>query len=124
MEVSDSGTTDTEDVNDPLDHDSRLGKLLDRITNQENIGNKDKEHLIGIISRCKHCFGTSYEHLSQTNLVKFHVDTGNAKPIYKRPYTFLSNSEKQMLKNDLEDMVNSGILIPSTHVPSNFAQGG
>jgi hypothetical protein len=62
--------------------------------------------------------------LSRTNLLKFHVDTGNAKPIYKRPYAFLSHSEKETLKKNLEDMVSNGILVPSTHIPGNSANGG
>ncbi|OBZ80301.1 hypothetical protein A0J61_11650, partial [Choanephora cucurbitarum] len=105
-------------------NENRLGGLLDRITLYENINNITKAKLIQLVIEYKDCFGTGYEHLSQTNLLKFHVDTGNAKPIYKRPYAFLSLSEKRMLKKDLELMVQQGILVPNTHVPNNSSQSG
>ncbi|CEP17159.1 hypothetical protein [Parasitella parasitica] len=69
-------------------------------------------------------FGTDYKHMSTTNLLKFHVDTGDHKPIYKKPYGFLSFSEKETLKKDLEDMVSNGILVPITHVSGNSKSGG
>lgn len=102
----------------------RFGDLIERIRNQEDIPEKLKEALIDLIYKYETCFGTGYENLSQANLLKFHVDTGNAKPIYRRPYSILSNSEKQFLKKDLEDMVKNGLLIPQTHVPGNSSTSG
>lgn len=107
-----------------LDLDLRLGTLLSRISEQHNINDQDKKQLTQMVINFKNCFGTGYEHLSQTNLLIFHVDTGQSKPIYKRPYGFLSMSEKQMLKKDLEEMVKNGILVPNTHVPGNSAHSG
>jgi hypothetical protein len=120
MEASDS-EDENDEHNDP---EKRLGEMIGRIEKLEDIDDEEKKVLTDLIFQYKHCFGTEYKHLSQTNLVKFHVDTGNAKPIYKRPYAFLSNSEKQLLRKELEEMVNSGILIPSTHAPGNSAYGG
>ncbi|OAD01692.1 hypothetical protein MUCCIDRAFT_91989 [Mucor lusitanicus CBS 277.49] len=82
-----------------------LGRLVENMRGQDNINAKDKEDLIKLITEFKDCFGTDYKHMQTTNLLKFHVDTGNHKPIYKTPYGFLSFSEKETLKKDLEDMV-------------------
>ncbi|KAF1806040.1 hypothetical protein V8B55DRAFT_1000774 [Mucor lusitanicus] len=101
-----------------------LGRLVENMRGQDNINAKDKEDLIKLITEFKDCFGTDYKHMQTTNLLKFHVDTGNHKPIYKTPYGFLSFSEKETLKKDLEDMVANGIQVPSTHVPDNSKSGG
>ncbi|CEP11273.1 hypothetical protein, partial, partial [Parasitella parasitica] len=97
MEASD----EEDDTYGPeLPQEDRLGKLINDIQIQDNIDLEDKKKLLQIIYRYKDCFGTSYDHLSTTNLVKFHVDTGDAKPIFKRPYASMSNSEKETLKKD------------------------
>ncbi|CEP13072.1 hypothetical protein [Parasitella parasitica] len=94
--------SDDEELNyDPeLPPEERLGKLVDNIQSQDNINQEDKEKLLQLIHQYKDCFRTSYDHLSTTSLVKFHVDTGDAKPIFKRPYASMSNSEKETLKKD------------------------
>lgn len=98
MEASDSEDEDIADNNDP---EYRLGELIKRIQSQDNIEENEKILLTNLTEKYKHCFGTDYNHLGQTNLVKFHVDTGNAKPIYRRPYGFLSMSEKLLMQKDL-----------------------
>ncbi|OBZ80715.1 Retrovirus-related Pol polyprotein from transposon 17.6, partial [Choanephora cucurbitarum] len=92
--------------------------------NNENINQEQKDRLLKLINEYADCFGTNYEHLSQTNLVEFHVDTADAKPIYKRPYAYMSHAEKEFLKQDLKGMVDNGILVPTTHVKGNTKSGG
>ena len=67
-----------------------------------------------ILSKSK-AFGIGYSDLTQTNLVKFHVDTGNAKPVYKRPYGNMSFSELETLQKEIADMLEAGTLIPAMH---------
>lgn len=69
-------------------------------------------------------FGVGYEDLKQTNLVKFHVNTGDAKPVMKRPFQGVSYSELEMLKKDIADMVASGVLIPAMHSRVESHNGG
>ncbi|OBZ81681.1 Transposon Tf2-6 polyprotein, partial [Choanephora cucurbitarum] len=108
MEASDK----EEEREHASNNSERFGHLIDRIKDQDNLNKDEKESLIDLLYSYEDCFGTQYEHLSQTNLLKFHVDTGNAKPIYRRPYSFSSFSEKQDLKKDLEEMS-----FPSRYVP-------
>lgn len=67
-----------------------------------------------ILSRSK-AFGIGYQDLTQTNLVKFHVDTGDAKPVYKRPYGNMSFSELETLQKEITEMLAAGTLIPAMH---------
>lgn len=106
------------------DPEKRLGRLIKNIQDQANIKDAEKDRLIELIYEFKDCFGTDFKHTSTTNLLKFHVDTGDHKPIYKKPYGFLSFSEKETLKKDLQEMDDNAILIPSTHVPGNSKSGG
>lgn len=116
-------TEETKDTTINSD-EQRFGELITKIRNIDDINEEDKDKLTEIVIKYKDCFGTGYDHLTQTNLLKFHVDTGSARPVYKRPYPFLSFSEKEMLKKDLEEMVQNGILVPTTHVPGNSKNSG
>ncbi|OBZ81454.1 Transposon Ty3-I Gag-Pol polyprotein, partial [Choanephora cucurbitarum] len=122
IEASDD--EDTSESKPDVHHGDRFGQPIERIVKQDSMTESEKKFLIEILHAYADCFGTSYEHLTQTNLLKFHVDTGNAKPIYKRPYSFLSFSEKQELKEELETMVKNGVLTPSMHVPGNGTHSG
>ncbi|KAI8643357.1 hypothetical protein BD408DRAFT_401960 [Parasitella parasitica] len=96
MEASDEENETSKPPFGPVeDPEKRLGRLVEGIMKQDNITREDKEHLVNVINEFKDCFGSGYEHMSTTNLLKFHVDTGNHKPIYKKPYGFLSFSEKE-----------------------------
>ncbi|KAI7888879.1 uncharacterized protein EV154DRAFT_424850, partial [Mucor mucedo] len=104
--------------------DRRLGTLCQRIR-QNPLLNQDQQYqLAALVLKYVDCFGVDYQDLSQTNLCEFHVDTGNAKPIYNRPYSFVSHSEKELLKKDLEKMVDTGVLIPNHYPPSNSKNQG
>ncbi|KAI8875710.1 hypothetical protein K501DRAFT_137067, partial [Backusella circina FSU 941] len=52
-------------------------------------------------------FGTTYEYVTQTDLVEFHIDTKDAAPIYQRPYSKFSFSKLDLLKKELQEMLNN-----------------
>ncbi|KAI9492514.1 hypothetical protein BDB00DRAFT_909806 [Zychaea mexicana] len=54
---------------------------------------------------------------SQTNHLKFHLDTGDAKPILKHPTRFMSHSDLTILRQEIDTMVSNGLLMPAVHVP-------
>lgn len=103
---------------------ARLGDLRERIRSNQILNERQKDALIALVEKYADCFGVDYEHLQQTNITKFHVDTGNAKPIYHRPYSFLTHSEKEFMRRDLEKMVAAGILVSTTYTPKNAKHGG
>lgn len=74
---------------------------------------------MNLVSKNKDVFGSSYSHLSQTNLVTLHIDTGDARPVYRRPNPHLSHAELKYLKEELTTMVDNGVLIPATHDKTN-----
>ncbi|KAG2222128.1 hypothetical protein INT45_007564 [Circinella minor] len=86
------------------DHvDDRLGNLLKKVEERNDLNQDIKEELEILIKSYEHIFGTSYKHLAQTNLVAFHVDTGDAKPIYHRPNPRMSHAELDHLKQELKE---------------------
>lgn len=107
-----------------IDVDPRLGTLVNKICDNELLTVQQKEQLIELVKDYVECFGVDYSHLSQTNLVEFHVDTGDAKPIYRRPYPNMSFADKEFLKKDLEEMVANGVLTPTMHSPKNASRSG
>lgn len=115
----DESVTITYNNKDPI-----LSTLYSQVSQNELLNEVQKQQLIEVLEETRECFGTDYEHLEQTNLVQFHVDTGDHSPIYRRPYSFLSHAEREYLKDDITKMVQSGILIPSTHVPANSNNAG
>jgi hypothetical protein len=74
-----------------------------------------KEALIALIKSKSQAFGTGFKDLTQTNLLKFHVNTGDALPVYKRPYQNMSHSELEQLRIDIGQMVECGVLIPAMY---------
>ncbi|KAI9003770.1 hypothetical protein CLU79DRAFT_724146 [Phycomyces nitens] len=120
MLTSDEEQEEEKDVSE----DHRLGKLQDSINSNTQLSTEQKEELIKLVNESINCFDTDYEHLTQTDLVKLHIDTREAKPIYRQPYPLLSLAEREYLKQDLEAMVNNGILIPNTYLPSNSKTRG
>lgn len=56
--------------------------------------------------------------------MKFHVNTGDARPIYKRPYQGMSHSELEQLRVDIEETVSSGVLIPTMHGKDEVPNAG
>ncbi|KAI7892338.1 uncharacterized protein EV154DRAFT_399167, partial [Mucor mucedo] len=107
-----------------LGQDDRLGTLLDRIKLYDHLTPAHKERLLSLVMKYSTCFGTSYSHLKVTNLVKFCVDTGDSKPIYNRPYAFIPLSERDFMRKELQEMVEAGVLIPTTHTPDNSSGAG
>ncbi|SAM02995.1 hypothetical protein [Absidia glauca] len=93
----------------------RLGDLLDQIAANNLLSTEQRVALTSLVRDNSSVFGTSYHHLSKTNLLELEVNTGEAAPIYRKPHFNLSFKEREYLKNELEQMVANGILIPSTY---------
>lgn len=106
--VCDIDSTEVED-------EHMLDLLIKKIEDNPNITKDIKDELTLLIHQKKEDFGTHYRHLSQTNLLELHVNTGDAKPVMRRPYQGMSLSEQALLKMELQDMVDNGILVPSMH---------
>lgn len=83
-----------------------------------------KERVITLLRSKSRAFGKGFKDLTQTNLVKFHVNTGDARPIYKRPYQGMSHSELEQLRVDIEETVSSGVLIPTMHGKDEVPNAG
>jgi len=95
-------------------HD-RLGNLPSTILDNPHLTNRQKEEVINLLIKYSDVFGTGYKHLKKTDLVEFHVDTGNARPVYQKPFSKFSYSELDTLKAELNEMVDHGVLVPHTY---------
>jgi hypothetical protein len=114
-------STNEEDVG----NGSRLGNLVSRIKANGTISNLGiTDDVVNCVEKYADCFGTGYEHLRQTHVTELHVETGDALPIYRRPYGNLSHNEKEFLRQEIADMVNNGIVVPSTYVPQTSKHAG
>lgn len=75
-----------------------------------------KHQLRDLVNDYIDVFGNSYNDLAQTNLVKLHVDTGDAKPIVRKPDGYLSYAERIMLRAELKEMLDHGVIVPAKHM--------
>ncbi|CEP08716.1 hypothetical protein [Parasitella parasitica] len=98
--------------------------LFASIYANETLHQVQKDEVKTLILAKSAAFGIGYDDLTQTNLVKFHVDTGDAKPVYKRPYPNMSFSELETLKQEIEDMLKAGTLIPAMHSGAEARNSG
>lgn len=106
------------------DQQDDFGAMLNGVQSRQDLQIEEKNALLSVLMKHKGCFGSSYADVTQTDLVTFHVDTGDARPIYRRPYPHMSHSELARLKEELEAMVSNGILIPAMHARFNSRNGG
>lgn len=121
--VSDDEENDNANVNSN-NKDSTMLNLYSQVYNNELLNEHQRKRLMEVIEENSECFGTDYADLEQTTLTKFHIDTGDNPPVYRRPYSWFSYAEREYLREDLKKMVESGILIPTTHVPANSSNSG
>ncbi|KAI7858656.1 hypothetical protein BDC45DRAFT_498815, partial [Circinella umbellata] len=91
-----------------------------------NLIEEETDKLTDLLWRYQDVFGVDYKDLTQTSILEFHVDTGDAKPIMHRPNRFMSHAELDQLRQEINEMVQQGILIPATHVkgPEGQRAGG
>ena len=91
-----------------------------------NLTEEETDKLTDLLWRYQDVFGVDYKDLAQTSILEFHVDTGDAKPIMHRPNRFMSHAELDQLRQEINEMVQQGILIPATHVkgPEGQRAGG
>lgn len=91
-------------------------KLFSEIDANELLNAKQKGKIkqLMIIQNFE-AFGLGYKGLTQTNLYKFNVDTGDAKPVYRRPYQNMSFSELKTLRLKIGEMLKAGTQIPAMH---------
>ena len=104
-------------IKDSVSSKEEIRAELDKVFDSSTLSNEQKRELRELLERHLDVFGLGYRDLTQTNLVKLHIDTGNAKPIMKRPNQFMSHSELESLKKEIAEMLEQGLLIPAGHTP-------
>lgn len=101
---------------EPTSDEEKLKAIKQQIEEAE-VGDDEKQLLLDLFSNYLDVIGLDYNDLKQTNLVKFHVDTGDNPPIMKRPNRYMSHAELETFKKELSKMLATGQVIPTMHVP-------
>ncbi|KAG1119462.1 hypothetical protein G6F61_009915 [Rhizopus arrhizus] len=100
----------------PTPQEEIRGDLINNIkSNSTHLSLAQQEQLIDVLTSHLDAFGKTYQDLTQTDLLEFHVNTGEALPIAKRPNYWMSHEERELLRNEINEMVSQGILIPAMH---------
>ncbi|KAG1043777.1 hypothetical protein G6F43_011580 [Rhizopus delemar] len=94
-----------------------IKSILEQQVQALDLTKEEKEALGRLLVQFLDVFGLDYNDLKQTNLVKFHVDTGDHQSIMKRPNRHMSHSELETFKKELEKMLANGQVIPTMHIP-------
>ena len=74
---------------------------------------EEKDKFFGLLKEYEDCFMTEEKSLGQTSIVKHHIHTGNSAPIKQRPRREPLGM-KDAVKEEIEKMMNKGIIEPST----------
>ncbi|RWS01033.1 krab-a domain-containing protein-like protein, partial [Dinothrombium tinctorium] len=86
-----------------LENDFKIAKDIDE---------KEKEKLLKILMKFKHCFAKSIKDITPTDIVEVSIDT-NGPPIKRKMYR-LPNAHKEPLKKILNELLIARIIRPST----------
>ncbi|KAG1042648.1 hypothetical protein G6F43_011845 [Rhizopus delemar] len=88
-------------------------EAVEQSVRNSDISEEQKEVLRKSLLSFIDVFGLDYKDLKQTNILKFTIDTGSEKPIYRKPNRFMSHSELDSLKLEVEEMIANCQLIPT-----------
>lgn len=69
--------------------------------------------LKALIAEYHDIFALKPEELGRTGLVQHRIDTGDHPPVRQRPY-HVSNTQRGIIEEHMDDMLNKGIIQPST----------
>lgn len=94
-----------------------IQNIIEQQVQELKLSDEEKETLKSLLLKFSDVFGLDYNDLKQTNLVKFHVDTGDHQPIMRRPNRYMSHGELEKLKEELAKMLANGQIIPTMHIP-------
>lgn len=75
----------------------------------EGVTEYDKQKLMDILHRYKHCFASSLKHLGCTNVTEMSIETTSKQPIVYRPYR-LSHKEREQVREMVGEMLDAGIV--------------
>lgn len=76
------------------------------------ITEKQQQQLEYVLWYNKDRFSEGYNDLGRTNLICHNIDTGNAEPVFKRPYQVVRKHES-FLKKEIHLLLEAGIIRPS-----------
>jgi len=104
-------TTSESNVDSKLTHAEKCKILLDKgiILQQNSLTTKEFYKLVDLIFRNNDLFATSMHDFVGREVVKMHIDTGDAKPIRKRPYG-QSPQMQQAMNKLIDEMLSANIL--------------
>ena len=99
----------------PTSREELMEELEKSVASNALLDPSQKLALTELLKSKIQAFGKTYGDLTQTDLVELHINTGDAVPISKKPNQWISHSERDMLKREIETMVQQGLLVPSQH---------
>lgn len=80
---------------------------------QVNIGDSvnetQRERLLGLLNKYKHCFATCIKELGCTNAAEMHIELNSTRPVVYRPYR-LSHAEREKVRGMVGEMLEAGIV--------------
>lgn len=79
----------------------------------DHIPEHNREILLKILKQFKDVFLLPGSKLKGTNLIEHKIETGDAEPIFKRPYP-VPHALRNELKDQISKMIEDGIIVPST----------
>ena len=82
------------------------------VLEQNDLPREQYETLINLIFTNIDLFATGMHDLVGTDIVKMEIDTGNARPVRKRPYRQSPEMQREM-ERQVQEMVSAGIVEPS-----------
>lgn len=70
---------------------------------------QDKQRLIGLLRKYKHCFASSLNDLGCTNKTEMHIELSSNRPVVYRPYR-LSHHEREKVRGMVGEMLDAGVV--------------
>lgn len=73
------------------------------------VTDEEKQRLLDLLDRYKHCFASSLKELGCTNVTEMNIELNSQRPVVYRPYR-LSHHEREKVRGMVDDMLEAGIV--------------
>lgn len=75
----------------------------------EKVSEADKQSLLVLLKKYKHCFASSLKDLGCTNKTEMNIELNSNRPVVYRPYR-LSHHEREKVRNMVGEMLDAGVV--------------
>ncbi len=111
--INETVTDPTVNVNEQISLEERIEFVKQNMNLDENLSNEQREVLRNLLIENADIFSTGDGDIGRSTCTEHVIDTGDAKPIYQRPYR-AEHQKRAVIEREVNKMLEQGLIEPSS----------